>query len=283
MRITIGLPSRNRPAGLLSVLTALDQLATGFHDVTYGVVLDDDDYVTLEQWEHWKKSGMLPGNVKEFIGPRDRTLNARMNDVYRQLPADLYSQVADDQFPMTLHWDNIFYGCKKLPAFCWMESTDPKNATFLVASHKWLEVTGRYTVEYFPFWFADTWLAEVYRLAFGMPISLIEQLKMGHGRRGGTQGMRDVAFWFKFFAATRVERLEEAKKVAEAYGQEIDLDGQAIDLSEMETADQLQLDHVPKYEGAFRANLGEPSVLYLAAKARAQAWLDMHQPQLEAA
>lgn len=280
MRITIGLPSRNRPAGLLSVLTSLDQLATGFHDVTYAVVLDDDDYVTLEQWEHWKKSGMLPQNVREFVGARSKTLNARMNDAYAQCPGDLYSQVADDCFPLTHRWDLVFYGCRQLPAFCWTELNDPQNATFLVVSRKWHEITGRYTTERFPYWFADTWLSEVYRLAFGMPISAIDVLGMG-GKRGTTQGMRDVAFWFKYFAATRSERIEEADKVADAYGHAIDHADRTSALAEMEAGDAKQLTQVPRYEAAFKANLGEPSQAYLDAKARADAW--MAERQLEAA
>ena len=252
------------------MLTSLDQLATGFHDVTYAVVLDDDDYVTLEQWEHWKKSGMLPPNVREFVGARTKTLNARMNDAYAQCPADVYSQVADDCFPLTHRWDLIFYGCRTLPAFCWTEMNDPENATFLVVSRKWYEVTGRYTVEHFPSWFADTWLGEVYRLAFGMPISAIEQLGMG-GKRGTTQGMRDVAFWFKYFAHTRAERLEEAQKIADAYGLHMKVENErAADLEMMENGDAHQLTQVPRYEAAFKANLGEPSALYLECKARAE-------------
>ena len=255
------------------MLTSLDNLATGFHEVTYAVVLDDDDYVTLEQWEHWKKSGMLPQNVREFVGARTKTLNARMNDAYAQCPADIYSQVADDCFPLTHRWDLIFYGCRTLPAFCWTEMNDPENATFLVVSKKWYDITGRYTTERFPFWFADTWLGEVYRLAFGMPISAIEQLGMG-GKRGETQGMRDVAFWFRYFAATRCERIEEAQKVADAYGLALTVERERQEeIALMEKGDAYQLTQVPRYEAAFKANLGAPSQVYLDAKAAAEAWL----------
>ncbi len=283
MRITIGLPSRNRPAGLLSVLTALDKLSSGAHDIAYGVLMDDDDYVTLEQFEQWKKAGMLPENVTEFVGPRDRTLNARMNDVYRDLPAELYSQVADDQFPMSLHWDKMFQACAKMPAFAWTEATDAENATFLVVSHAWFKVTGRYTVEYFPFWFADTWLAEVYRLAFGMPLSVINQLLMGHGRRGATQGMRDLKFWFEFFAATRAERIDEAQRIADAWQQNVAvLTDRQQELALMREGDAFQLSRVPQFEAAFHANLGEPSPMYLAAKARAEGWLAEHAQKVAA-
>ncbi len=269
MRITIGLPSRNRPGGLLTVLTALDKLAAGFHDITYAVVLDDDDYVTLEQWQHWQKSGMVPEGARTFIGPRDKTLNARMNEVYRQCPAELYSQVADDQFPMSLHWDQMMFACRNIPAFCWTEATDADNTTFLVTSHKWFEATGRYTTEHFPFWFADTWLAEVYRLAFGMPISVINQLLMGHGRRPETQGMRDLAFWFEFFAFTRDERVAEAKRVAQAFGEA--WTEKPLELEQMHAWDKFQAERVPAYELQFRANVGVPTPMYVAAKAKAHA------------
>lgn len=275
MRITVGIPSRNRPAGLLALLTTLDQLAVGFHDVLYAVVMDDEDYVTLEHFEHWKKAGLLPQGVRAFVGERKKTVNARVNDAFSVCPGDVYSVVTDDQFPLTLHWDNIFYGCRQLPAFCWTEATDPGNATFLCTSAKWYGVTGRFMPEYFPFWFADTWLAEVYKLAFGMPISVIDQLRMGHGKRGGTQGMRDLEFWFRFFAATRSERIEEAQKIADAYGVIITVASERADeLKRMEEADAWQLTQVPKYELSFKSNLGEPTQVYKAAKARAEAWME---------
>lgn len=280
MNITLVLPSRNRPAGLLGVITALDALATGNNKITYAVVLDNDDYVTLEQWDHWKKSGMLPDGVREFIGARNKTVNARVNDAVRACPGDLYSQIVDDCFPLTQHWDSIFAAARELPALCWQERNDPDNATFLIISEKWRQQTGRFYPEYFPFWFADTWLAEVYKLAFGAPIAVIQQLCMG-GKRGTTQGMRDVEFWFKFFAYTRSERIAEAQMLAAAYGRPVNIRmSRAQDIALMEKADAWQLTQVQRYETMFKANLGEPTAIYKRCKEVAE---EAMRPRLVAA
>lgn len=276
MKITIGLPSRNRPAGLLSVLASMDGISSGQNKITYAVILDDDDYVTLEQFEHWQKSGMVPEGVKTFIGDRSKGIHARFNEAMRSCPADIYSQACDDAWPLAFKWDALLAGAAQMPAFSWQECNDPANATYPVISHKWLEAVGRFYPEYFPFWFADTWIAEVYALAFAKPIGVVNQLPMG-GKRGNTQGMRDLAFWFEFFAATRVERIEEAKAVAKAYGFSLRAEDRATQIEQMESADKYQLSRVPTYEQAFSANLGAPSKAYEAAKFKATCWLAEHE------
>lgn len=274
MKITVGLPSRNRPAGLLSVLTAFNALATGTHEITYAVILDDDDYVTLEQFAHWDKSGMLPDGVKLFTAARDRTVNARFNDAVKACPAEVYSQACDDSFPLAFHWDKLLAGAvAQIPAFNWQECNDPTNATYPVLGSKWIEAVGRFYPEYFPFWFADTWIAEVFNLAFNKPIPVVNQLQMG-GKRGHTQGMRDLAFWFDFFAATRIERIEEATRIAKAYGFTLNAQADRVEvLQRMREGDNFQRSRVPVYEAAFKANMGEPSDVYKGAKFRAECWM----------
>lgn len=274
MKITIGLPSRNRPAGLLSTLTAFNSLATGTNEITYAVILDEDDYVTLEQVAHWEKSGMLPQGVRLFVAPRDKTVNARFNDAVKMCPAEVYSQACDDAFPLAFHWDKLLAGAAGvLPAFNWQECNDPTNATYPVLTDKWLQAVGRFYPEYFPFWFADTWIAEVFNLAFAKPAPIINQLPMG-GKRGQTQGMRELAFWFEFFAATRIERIAEAERVAKAYGFSFDAEkDRASQLAQMRAGDDYQRGRVPVYEQAFKANQGAPSPVYKAAKFKAECWM----------
>jgi hypothetical protein len=253
----------------------MDALATGNHNIAYVVIVDNDDYITLEHMEHWDKSGMLPDNVHVLVGARDKTINARVNEAIAKYPADIYSQIVDDCFPLTQHWDAIFHAAQELPAFCWKEMNDPNNATFLVISEKWREATGRFYPEYFPFWFADTWIAEVFLLATGKPIGVINQLSMG-GKRGKTQGMRDLAFWFTFFAETRCERIDEAQRVCKAFGTEYKHNQGNIDL--LMVGDRQQLEKVPHYETVFQTT-EYPSQIYLDAKTKAETWLR----QLEAA
>lgn len=283
MKITVGLPSRNRPAGLLATLTAFHALATGVQEITYAVILDDDDYMTLEQFEHWEKSGMLPDGVRKFVAPRLQTVNARFNEAMAACPADVYSQACDDSFPLAFHWDKLLGGAAaQIPAFNWQECNDPTNATYPVLSAAWVKAVGRFYPDYFPFWFADTWIAEVFNLAFNKPIPVINQLQMG-GKRGATQGMRELAFWFDFFAATRVERIAEAVAIAKAYGFTLDVARDRKEaMQRMTEGDAYQRGRVPVYEAAFKANVGEPSGVYKAARFKAECWLAEHEQAVAA-
>ena len=274
MKITVPIASRGRPAGLLSVLTTLDALATGNNQITYAVIADTDDLITSACLADWEERDMLPRGTVVYFGSRVKTLNARVNEAIAKHPADAYSSAVDDLFPLTQHWDAIYAAAKELPAYCWQERNDPHNATLLVISEKWRQAVGRYYTEYFPFWFADTWIAEVYKLAFGDPIAVINQLCQG-GKRGTTQGMRDLAFWFRFFAHTRAERIEEAQRIATAYGVKVDVrSDRRAEIALMEKADAHQLTQVPRYEAVFRANAGQPSEVYLKAKQKALAMME---------
>ena len=271
MKISIILPSRIRPAGLLGVVKAYESLSTGNHEVHYSLILDEDDPITVEQAKFWGDAMMFPENTHLCIGPRDKTVNARFNDAVNALPADLYMQACDDGFPISMHWDALAHGAQVLPAYSWQEANDPANATYPVITERWRAAVGRFYPEYFPFWFADTWIAEVFTLAFAKPFPVINQLQIG-GKRGKTQGMRDLKFWFDFFAATRIERIAEAEAVAKAYNFTINVRrDRAEQLKVMEDGDKFQLGRVELYEKSL-ANPGIPSAEYVKAKALPQSW-----------
>ena len=274
MKITIGLPSRGRPAGLLSVLKAFDALASGEHEVIYAVLADDDDHATLNEVDRWAAAGSLPKGVRLFVEYRDTRLHKRFNEAMLEYPADIYSQATDDLYPLAYHWDSILVkAAEQSPAFSWVECSDPNNHTCFAVTHKWLEAVGRFYPEWFPFWFADTWIAEVYSMAFNSPPVSVRQLQMG-GKRGGTTGMHNLQFWVEFFIATRKIRVEEAKRVAAAFGSIPavgDGDPPTVRFKEI---DAWQLSHIEEYEKKFNANQGEPSARYMSAYERAQRWMN---------
>jgi hypothetical protein len=271
MKITVPLPSRSRPAGLLSALTVFDATSSGEHEITYAVIVDEDDINTIEHIEHWQIAKMLPEGVRLFVGDRMDGLQFRLNEAVRQLPADVYTQATDDFFPLTYHWDKVLVKtAEEFPAFSWFECADPNMHTCFAMTHKWVDAVGRMYPEWFPFWFADTWVTEVSSFAFNKPVEVVKELKMGN-KRGTTQGMFDLRFWFEFFVATRPLRMEEAKRVAAAYGREMGDNTEAI--RRMLFVDGYNFAHVPEYEKKFNANNGVPSEAYKAAYARAKQWM----------
>ena len=268
MKIDLIIPSRGQALRLMSVITAFDNLATGEHDITYNVVCDLDDPLT------WKALKQLPG-VQVAVHAGAGPLAERMNTVAMECDADTVSGAADDTFPLAQHWDDIIAAGKDQghDLFSWQEVNDPTNHTMIVFSRRWLKAVGRMLPTYFPFWFGDTWVAEVYELAFNRPLPIVENLQWG-GKRGKTNGMRDLAFWFEFFSATRVERIAEARSVCYAFARPF-VANQAM-IEDMERRDREQLARVPHYEEYFGANKGEPSEQYTTMKTAADTWLQNH-------
>lgn len=280
MRITIVMPSRGNPKGLLSVLTALDALATGSHEITYALVIDTDDADTRGHITQWQTLDMLPRNTHAVLGDPSKNIFARINEIAGAFAAESYFYCADDVIPLTQHWDSIFDGLKDvLPGFSWQEKNDPGNATYLVITEKWRRAIGRMLPERFPFWFIDTWLMEVHLLAFAKPIGIIQQLQLG-GKRGKTHRMRELPFWFRLFTATRSERIAEAQVLAKEYGFTVDvMRERTAQISQLEQIDAQQLKDCQKYT-ALLGDDSEPDENYLTAKAEALAWLEEHERRI---
>lgn len=258
MKIDVILPSRGNALRLVSVLTCFDALASGNHEVTYHVVCDMDDTLT------WKMLSKVSLKIAVHVGSGE--LAPRLNEAAMQSTADMVTCAADDTFPLAQHWDMVIEaGAQEgVPAFSWQEVNDPTNHTLLVFTRKWLEAIGCMTPEYFPFWFGDTWVAEVFELAFHQPMPIVSTLPWG-GKRGKTKGMRDLEFWFKFFAATRVERLTQARAACFAFGGEFEYNDAMI--TDMVRRDMEQLTRVPQYNEWFGADVGDPSERYVTMKA----------------
>lgn len=275
MKIAVIIPSRGRQLSLKASLVALHSLSSGENRLSYVLLCDNDDPETAWCIEDVREfiegvPSNPTGDTFTVIQDENRLIHARENEIAPTLRADAYVSWADDLFPMAQGWDKIVqYGIEKanIPAFSWEEANDPTNHTSIVISKLWYEATGRLYPEYFPFWFADTWMKEVFHFAFGAQMPIISQLKFG-GRRGMTGNMHDLAFWFRVFAETRGERIEEANKICKAMNIAMPdhKDVEAI----FERGDMMQLRAVPTYEEAFGAGKNPKTAAYREAKTRAE-------------
>jgi hypothetical protein len=265
MKLDVLIPSRGRPQSLQAVIVALAALESGMNEVRYVVICDEDDPVTRAV------AMTIEGvNVVLECGPR-RLVNAAENDYIRRSNADAFMPWADDLFCLSPAWDEITRRVlEKVPAFSWQEVQDPQNHTAIVLSAKWVRAAGRFFPEHFPFWFADTWLKEVYGFVYGSNMPIVEHLQFSH-KRTPTQNMHDLGFWFRVFAATRQERVEEAKRIVDAYDLTWRDPSRLVTI--FEKGDAAQLERVPQYEMAFGADRGEPSAAYLEARTRAEGLL----------
>jgi hypothetical protein len=271
MKLAVVLPTRGNPQRCAAILTALEHLSSGQHDVEYHLIVDADDIEILPiNWDSHPR-------VHQYIGNPATAVNVRLNGVVRNLSADAVTCLADDVFPLAMHWDAIVaLGIEnsQLPAFAWQEVSDPGNVTYPIVSRKWIDALGYLFPEYFPFWFADAWIQELHELAFGASFPVVQNLPVG-GRRGATRGMHELDFWFRFFDATHIERERDALILARAYDTPTTPEQRAAITRAHHERNALQLERVPEYEQAFGANQGEPSVRYCRLKDEAEAWLAM--------
>ena len=276
MKIAVCLLTRENPAGLATAIMAADQLSSGLHDVRYFVRVERDDYVAHDAFRVIPKDILC--RLQVLDADRPITLGHAWNEVWRYgLGADPDALVGfcDDVFPTFNVWDMgvaEMIEQRGVDVFAWRELANPSNITYPVFSKKWYQAAikseGRIYTEYFPFWFTDTWCAQVYQFALGQPMNIVADMTLG-GRRATTMNMRDVKFWFDFWMATQKLRIEEGLRMRAAMGwPDADIRPMAEELL------RLDLRMNPEtVEKSRRVDFGPPSDRYLTAKATAEQWL----------
>lgn len=264
LRISVLIPSRGRPLGLMETVLTMRGKESGRHDVRYVIGCDADDDETIAMVLSMIQAG-LP--VVPRIGVRPASLGGLVNHLAEKCPADVFCSLGDDIKVETDDWDGaIADAWRGQPdsVWWWCASND---STFAIVSEKWRAAAGRIFTDYFPFWWDDMWLVEVQRYAQGrkgdrLPIWLQD-------RAAGTHRMRDLAFWARFFWSRRDERKAEGQAIAERLGWRRleSLDG--LDMSPSATFDP---DEIEAKEG----ERAPPTPEYLAAYERAKALMPQH-------
>lgn len=276
-RIAILILTRGRPAGLVAAVQALHATATGALPIQYVLCCDDDDDQTIEE------SAALLEHLPVLISrnPRPDALGTAWNLGARAAdPWDMALFTGDDTVPLTQHWDARMaeHFVAGRSAWAWTEANDPGNCTYWVTTRRWHDAVGQACPQLFPYWFNDTWVAETHLFAFADPIHIDPACIMG-GRRGTTREMREVAFWFRIFAATRPQRIAEAARIARAFGREPP--DPAPMLAWCARWDEAQQASVPAYNAAFGADQVPSTPRYRRLRAQAERLLapsafDMH-------
>lgn len=276
MKIAVCLLTRENPAGLITALTAADQLSSGNHEIEYFVRWEMDDHTVVNAIPFLPHA--LTSQTHLIQTDRPITLGHAWNDIWSaaiKSDPDALVGFCDDVFPTFNVWDMgvaEMIEQRGVDVFAWRELANPSNITYPVFSKKWytaaLKSEGRIYTEYFPFWFTDTWCAQVYQFALGQPMNIVADMTLG-GRRATTMNMRDVKFWFDFWMATQELRIEEGLRMRAAMGwPDADIRPMAEELL------RLDLRMNPEtVEKSRRVDFGPPSDRYLTAKAIAEQWL----------
>lgn len=260
LKISVLIPSRGRPAGLMRTIGTMRAKESGDNTARYIVGCDLDDPETISASMDMWKAGL---SVVPVVAPRGPSLGAIANRLAEKHPADVYVSMGDDIEVLTEGWDaKIAEAWREQPDGLWWWCA-ANGATLAIMSEKWRAASGRIYTDYFPFWYDDIWLIEVQRYATGRVGDRLDIWVADKGV-GTSHRMRDLAFWDEFFWSRRDERKEEARRIAERLGWRpvADLDG-------------LDLEPNPEFDAAsLEAKQGDrkpPTPEYLAAFNRAKA------------
>jgi hypothetical protein len=272
MKILVAISTRSRPLWLAGTLFSLQTLASGKHEIQYIVRADNDDPPTNDLSLALAKQF----HAEIFTGDPPISLGAGWNRIAKMARDwDACCVIADKHLCMTPNWDD---GVREvieengMPAARW-SLKDKDLETVLILSRTWYEATGQVFPEWFPFWFSERWVAEIHHLAFGVGIPRITNMHVAEPV-GPTQGLRDLEFWFDFFARTRILRIQEARKVAKAFNRILPPAEPII--AEMRRADEWQIPRIAGYYETRGKPAGDPSEQYKIAKTRAEEWLREH-------
>lgn len=272
MRILCAIATRGRPLRLAGTLHSLTTLASGKNQIDYVIGVDQDDKATLD---------LVPDlggtyGCLSVVRPRPVTLGDAWNSLAKDREWDVCAIIADKHLCLTPKWDTgiaRLFGEHNLAAARWNLLDKPLESV-LMLPRKWYEAVGYLLPPYFPFWFSERWVVEVFELAFGAGLPMVPDMLIAEPP-WKTQGLRDLKFWFDFFAKTRVDRVRQAHAIATAFN----IADPAIEagLAKMRLADAWQKPRIKGYyETRGDARKDPPSPAYIAAKARAAAWLEQN-------
>lgn len=264
MKIAVCIPAFQNPVSLNAVLYSFAHLESGENEVDYIVGVDADDAKVKSQIQI---SGPL--YVTREAPPSVGEKSNRLFHVAARRGAEAFCWIADDVLPLQIRWDvAVPIALKETEVFCWNELSQQGHPTYPVFSRAYMEaVEFKPFPEYFPYWFIDTWMAEVYAMAFGRGVPVLQGLDLG-GKRGKTRGLRDLRFWYQFFIDSRRERIAQAGKVADAYGRALDLPWAQFKEWDENVAQVLTKEHLAAEDYSV------PSDRYRRAKSIVEAWYD---------
>lgn len=261
MNLAVLMNSRGRADLMKASVLALQELASGKHKITYGIRCDDDDEET------WDETLWIEGSAV-IRGERLPTLGEGLNSLAEELaPRDAYAIWHSASFPLTVDWDdNIAQGLAQYPEHVlWWQTPGGGAPTLPAFGRRWYEARGAVFTEIFPFWFDDTWIAELSRFIYGdlyvLPCFFSQR------RSGKTTRLRDLDFWYRLFFALRPQRVEEARRMCDSFHRPF------RDPSDLLAAMRRDDEDILRRVSAIEAHYGagwEGDAQYFATKAKAE-------------
>lgn len=274
MRLLYIIPTRARPLNLLGTINTAWRLRSGRHAVEFATVLDRDDDAAREAIAQGITGQMPAESCRFHLVERPDALGAKWNAPLQHrampfTPVDAALLMTDRMIPITVGWDDVV--AQSLDRFpnriLWWRCPSDPGTVAPVVPRSWLEAMDwKPAVEAYPYWFIDTHLMELDRLVYGGPSLMMPAFYAGE--RKETQQLRDCAFWCRYYAALRPQRVAQARVIAErlsvAWVDRPEL------LAEFGSHDAGRLHRAAEFEAAF-GDKSEPWEGYRRIKAEAEA------------
>jgi hypothetical protein len=197
LKLSVIIPSRGRPLRLKGTLDVLRSLESKRHDIRYVIGADSDDPETIGM-AHMLRLGDPRVSLRCFV--RLGSLGEMVNRMAADNPADVYVSL----------WE------AKPDGVWWWKTLAVRPATYAIVSEKWRKAAGRIFTDYFPFWWDDMWLLQVWLMASNGPLLAIEASLDDQAQ--ATHRMRDLRRWSDFYTSRKGERCEQAARIAKALG-----------------------------------------------------------------
>jgi hypothetical protein len=260
---SVCIASRGRPNALIAVIVGMWRLRSGKNDIRFVAGLDDDESASHQAVLSVASDG-IP--VVASVAPRPASLGAVNNRLISEQKADAYIVTTDRAFILTPSWDEqIRRDMDAHPGrVLWLSSPQDPDPTHPVLPHDYIRTVGQWSPEIFPFWFDDTWNAEIDYLAHGDIIKIPVHFA---GERGKTTNARDIAFWCRVFDALRPRRVKLARELCNIGPKELtERIGYLDALAQART-------RAAEANGERFGDDTPPTTRYLAAKAEAEKML----------
>lgn len=267
MKLGLILATRGNPRRAAAVIESARFMASGEHAISFAVALDDDDSASVHFFKGYDASITLS------IASRPPGIPACWNRCVDLVEAEAYMAFADDGFVSTVDWDRHVadfiarFPRRELAAFAWTDSANPGQPTILMASREWIALTEGFLDDRFPFWFSDTAFGEVWAFVTGRPLPIVPFLNVTSRAGRFNPRLRDLDFWWEFYAFTRGERLTLADTIRKKLGMSVDLTTLRATVRDCEARDKQGREACR----AIAEDASPPTISYLSALSKARA------------
>lgn len=265
MKITVSIPTR-RPHMLAGMIHSFYWLMSRRHEVQFVVGVDKDDSAATAG--ALQLHGQYRVNVMQF--DRQPALGSYHNIMHDNFPADVYTTLCDDVVCATYEWDEaIAQAATASPADVWFWDTpESRRAIYPIVTERFRQANhGRVFTNFFPYWWDDAWLNELYCLIHGSPPSRLEGAGLSDIPHPTTR-MRDIQFWSAWYEAMRPARIGDAVHIVRQLGYPVE-DRQIIARASVFGVNpdfERRMEEIQENQG----DKGPPTPSYLTAVARAK-------------